>query len=118
MKPLLWAAAIAAVWGVAPATAGDIVYKPIDTNQLVVKPTKAAANLAAQTIELIGATTANSVENNGYVKTINNLFSKKVVVPRTQPGPSPLPTPNLFPSTRYKNYNTPLPPVLAPAPRP
>ncbi len=101
-----------------PALAGDIVYKPIDTNKFVVKPTQAAADLAAATISLLGRTTADTIDRNGYVKTINNLFGRKVVVPHTQLGPSPLPSPNLFPSTQYKNYNNPVRPIMAPAIRP
>jgi hypothetical protein len=87
--------------------AQDIVYKPIDVNRLLVRPTQASASLAEKTIQLLGATTAQAIENNGYVKTINNLFGKKIVVPHTQAGPSPLPAPTLFPSTRYPNYNQP-----------
>ena len=45
------------------------------------------------------------------MKTINNLFSKKIIVPHTQFGPSALPAPTKFPSTYYKNYNTPVMPT-------
>src|SRR5262245_19357063 len=114
MRTLLWTAAALAAIAVGPATAGDIVYKPIDTDKYVVKPTRAAANLAARTIDTVGQTAGNSLKNNGYVKTINNLFSKKVIVPHTQLGPSPLPSPNLFPSTHYKSYNTPVMPTYQP----
>ena len=114
MKNLLWASAALAIVAVGSARAGDILYKPIDTGKLVVQPSQAAANIAAQTIGLVGRSAASSIENNGYVKTLNNLFSKKIIVPHTQSGPSPLPSPNLFPSTRYKNYNTPLMPIYQP----
>ncbi len=95
----------------APATAGDIDFRPVDTNKLVVKPTKAVANLAAGTINLVGQTTAGSLENNGYIKTLNNLFRIKKTEPKFQIGPSALPAPNLYPSTMYKNYNTPVMPI-------
>jgi hypothetical protein len=111
MKKLLWACAAVAVAGGAAAGA-DIVYKPIDTNALVVKPSRTAANLAAQTIDVVGQTAAGSIENNGYVKTINNLFSKKIRIPSFQSGPSALPSPNLFPSTQYKSFNTPVMPTV------
>lgn len=117
MRNMLWAGAAFAAVVVGPARAGDIVYKPIDTNQLVVKPSRAAADIAARTIETVGQTAGNSLANNGYVKTINNLFSKKIIVPHTQRGPSPLPSPNLFPSTQYKNYNTPVMPTYQPVRR-
>ncbi|MBY0458883.1 MAG: hypothetical protein K2V38_16215 [Gemmataceae bacterium] len=105
--------AVALVVG-APATAGDIEFRPVDTNKLVVKPSKAAANLAAGTINLAGQTAANSLENNGYIKTLNNLFGVKKTEPRFQAGPSMLPSPNVFKSTQYTNYNTPAMPIQVP----
>jgi hypothetical protein len=95
-----------------PAAAGDIEFKPIDTQKLVIQPSRTSATLAARTIDSIGQFAAGAIDNNGYVKTINNLFGKKIIVPHTQSGPSPLPSPNLFPSTHYKNYNTPVMPVM------
>ncbi|MCE9566313.1 MAG: hypothetical protein K8U57_30180 [Planctomycetes bacterium] len=114
MKKLLWATAALAIVAVNTATAGDIVYKPINTNKLVVQPSRAAANVASQAINLVGNTAAGSLESNGYIKTINNLFSRKIIVPHTQAGPSALPSPNLFPSTQYKSYNTPVMPIVRP----
>ncbi|WP_439625242.1 hypothetical protein [Gemmata sp.] len=114
MKNLFWAAAAVALVAAGPAAAGDIIYKPIDTNKLVVQPSRTVANVAAQTINVVGNTAAGSLENNGYIKTINNLFSRKIIVPHTQLGPSPLPSPNMFPSTQYKSYNTPLMPINRP----
>jgi hypothetical protein len=113
MKKLMWSVAALALIAVGPAR-GDIVYKPIDTNKLVVKPSNAAANIAAKTIGVVGNTAAGSIEKNGWVKTVNNLFSKKIHTPSTQGGPSSLPTPNLFPSTQYKSFNTPVMPINAP----
>ncbi|MDY3552300.1 hypothetical protein R5W24_001380 [Gemmata sp. JC717] len=103
--------AVALVVG-APAHAGDIEFRPIDTKKLVVQPSKAAANLAAGTINLVGQTTAGAVEGNGWIKTINNLFSVKRTEPKVQAGPSALPAPNQFKSTQYKNYNTPVMPTV------
>lgn len=117
MKNCLWGLAALALIAVRPATAGDIEFKPIDTKKLVVQPSKASANLAARTIDTIGQLAASKIENNGYVKTINNLFSKKIIVPHTQAGPSPLPAPTMFQSTQYKNYNTPVMPILQPVRR-
>ena len=112
MRKFLLGFAALALIAAGPASAGDIEFKPIDTNKYVVAPSRTSANLAARTIDAIGQFTANRIENNGYVKTINNLFSKKIIVPTTQAGPSALPAPTLFPSTRYKNYNTPVMPVM------
>lgn len=111
MKWVVCAAAALALLGGVPAQAGDIEFKPVDTKRLVVQPSKFAANLAAGTINLVGQQTASSIENNGYIKTINNLFSFKRSEPKFQTGPSALPSPNLYRSTQYKSYNTPVMPT-------
>ena len=110
MKRCLWGLAAVAFIGIAPARAGDIVYKPIDPDKFLVRPTAATASLAEKTINMAGHLTSEGIKGNGYVKTINNLFSKKIIVPHTQLGPSSLPAPTMFPSTYYKNYNTPVMP--------
>jgi hypothetical protein len=112
VKNCFWGLAALAILAIGPARAGDVVYKPIDTQKLVVQPSKVAASLASQTINLVGQTAAKSIEQNGYVKTINNLFGKTFFSPKTQAGPSPLPTPNMFSSTQYKSFNTPLTPTM------
>lgn len=101
----------------APATAGDVDFRPIDTRKLVVQPSKTAANLAAGTINLVGQQAAGTIENNGYIKTLNNLFSVKRFAPRFQAGPSALPAPNMYKSTQYVNYNTPVMPTSQPVNR-
>ena len=111
MKKVLWGIAALTLLAVGPARAGDVVFKPIDTQKLVVQPSKLAAGLASKTINLAGQAAAGSIEQNGYVKTINNLFSKKIFSPKTQAGPSALPTPTMFTSTQYKNFNSPVMPV-------
>src|SRR4051812_4910089 len=111
MKWLVCSIAALALLAGVPALAGDIEFKPVDTKKLVVVPSKVAANLAAGTINLVGQTTASSLEGNGWVKTINNLFSVKKTDPKFQAGPSALPSPNLYKSTMYKNYNTPVMPT-------
>lgn len=111
MKWFVCGAAAVALLAAVPAQAGDIEFRPVDTKKLVVMPSKAAANLAAGTINLVGQTAAGSIESNGYIKTINNLFSVKRRSATTQAGPSALPSPNLYQSTQYKNYNTPVMPI-------
>lgn len=110
MKWLVCGAAAVALMAGVPAQAGDVEFKPIDTKNLIVKPTKVAANLAAGTINLVGQQAAGAAEGNGYVKTINNLFSKKWITPTTQP--NGLPSPNMYKSTTYKNYNQPVMPTV------
>lgn len=118
MRHLIWAAAALTIVVAGPASAGDIQFKPIDTNKLVVKPSKAVADLSAATIKLVGNTTAGAVEQNGYVKTINNLFGfRRTVESPVQPGRSPLPVPSLFPSTQYKSNITPVMPSSQPVRR-
>ena len=43
MRNCLWGLAAAALVAAGPARAGDIVFKPIDTNKFVVQPSKATA---------------------------------------------------------------------------
>src|SRR4051812_1751137 len=83
----------------APAKAGDVEFRPIDMKKLVVQPSKAVANLTAGTINLVGQQAAGSIENNGYIKTINNLFSFKRLEAKFQSGPSSLPSPTMYKST-------------------
>jgi hypothetical protein len=112
MKKLLLTGVAFALVAVTSAQAGDVVFTPIDTDKFVIKPSNAAAGVAAKTISVVGTTAGNSLKNNGYVRTINNLFGKKILMPRTQAGPSALPTPNMFPSTQYKSYNRPVMPII------
>jgi hypothetical protein len=118
MKHLVWVAAALTIIVAGPVTAGDIQFKPIDTNTLVVKPSKAAADLSSKAIQLVGNTTAGAVESDGFVKTINNLFGfKRSVSMPVQAGRSPLPAPQVFSSTQYKSYNTPVMPTSQPVRR-
>jgi hypothetical protein len=112
MKWFVCTAAAVVLMAAVPAQAGDIEFKPVDTNKLIVQPSKTAANLAAGTINLVGQQTAGAVKENGYVKTINNLFSFKRIIPTTQAGSSALPAPTMYKSTQYKNYNTPVMPTV------
>lgn len=95
-----------------PANARDYEFKPIDTKRLVVQPSRTAANLAAGTINLVGGAAASAVEGNGYVKTLNNLFGIKRTEPKFQTGRSSIPSPNLYKSTQYQNYNQPVMPTV------
>lgn len=109
----LLAGSVGVGWGGTSARAADLVFKPIDTEKLVIKPTQAAADLVSQTIKIVGTTTASVVEKDGFVKTINNLFRSPT--PQTRQ-PNGLPLPSMFPSTHYKSYNTPMMPILGPTP--
>lgn len=101
------AAALAATAGVAQ----ERVFKPIDTQNLVVKPTAAAADLAAKSIQLAGNTAAAQVDESLYVKAVNFLFGSRQPaegVP-TQPGRSPIPVPSAYP--QYDSVIKPVMPI-------
>lgn len=109
MTRWLCAAALAAL--AAGPLAADDRFVPIDTNKLVVRPTRTVSAMTAGTINMVGNAAADGVQNHGFVKTFNNLFGyTRPKPPLTQAGPSPLPNPVLYPSTRYANYNTPVMP--------
>ncbi len=112
MKWLVCLTVVLAFTAGVPAGAADVEFKPIDTKKLVVGPSKAAATLAAGTINLVGQATAGPIEKNGYVKTINNLLGFKRLDPRVQAGRSALPAPNMYKSTLYPSYNTPAMPSV------
>ncbi len=117
MKYLVCAATALAL-AAGNAHAADTKFKPIDTEKLLVQPSRTAAKLSAATINLVGNTAANQVESDGFVKTINNLFGfRRQTMSPIQPGPSPLPAPGLFRSMHYKNYNTPVMPKSMPSRR-
>ncbi|MBY0513776.1 MAG: hypothetical protein K2P78_07670 [Gemmataceae bacterium] len=116
MRNVLYGLAAAVVLVAVPTGTGASDGVPIDTKKLVVKPTKAVADLTSQTINLAGSAAAGQIQNNGYVKTFNNIF-KKPTPATIQSGPSPLPVPRLFPSTAYPNYNTPVMPTAMPVRR-
>jgi hypothetical protein len=105
-------AAVAVVATAGVSSAQGLVYKPIDTNQLVVQPTDAATNIFSGTLRYISRAVADAVDGNGYVKTLNNLlgFSSPPTA-TSQPGFSPLPLPGTYPSTGYKNSFVPAMPT-------
>jgi hypothetical protein len=111
-------AAGAVAVGLTLATAGSaaaqqpLTFKPIDTEALIVKPTDQAAGLFSGISRVSSRIIAGSLDQNGFVKTINNLFGRKTPPPGPQQGLSQLPNPGLYPSTRYPNSFQPMMPVL------
>jgi hypothetical protein len=83
------------------------VSKPIDTDKFVVRPTNAVANATgtttAGTIRAIGSTIANTIENNGFVRTFNNLLGRRATPASAQAGFSALPPASSFQSLQYPN---------------
>jgi hypothetical protein len=123
MRGIILMAAVAAIAGTASAQSqpGPFIYKPIDTNKYLVQPTDAAASVTAgatsSTFRTITRTIASTIENNGFVRTINNVFGRRAKPDPVQPGFSPLPTTGTYQSTSYPNAFTPAMPVAGTAGR-
>ena len=109
-RAILARAAVATTAGA--ASAQGLEYKPIDTNALVVQPTDAATNIFSRTARFVSRAVADTIEDNGFVRTLNNLLGFKPQPKQTaQPGLSPLPLPGLYPSTGYRNSFVPAMPT-------
>lgn len=91
---------------------GPFQYKPIDTEKFLVQPTDQAAGFFANASRTMSRMMANTIENNGFVRTFNNLFGTQQPAPLVQPGLSPLPPVTAFPSTQYPNSFQPRMPVM------
>jgi hypothetical protein len=104
-----WVAGALLVLAMAGGAAAQtpFVSKPIDTDKFVVRPTNAVANATgsttAGTIRTIGSTIANTIENNGFVRTFNNLLGRRATPPSAQAGFSALPPASSFQSLQYPN---------------
>lgn len=117
MRRVIAGAVLALTWA-GTASAQGLTYqpqgggKPIDTNQLVVQPADTATNIFSSASRYVSRVVANTIESNGFVKTINNLLGRKPDGPNTvQPGPSRLPDPRTYQSTMYKNSFSPAMPT-------
>ena len=99
-----FAGAVAAVACFTGSASAQIKSVPIDTSAYVVKPVDTTTTILGGTARYLGRVTANYIDNNGFVKTFNNLLGKTPPAappPPTQPGFSPLPHPSLYPSNSY-----------------
>ncbi len=103
MRHLLAAAAVALglTLSTGSAQAQDITSVPIDTNSLVVRPADTATNIFGRTSQYLSRSVANVIDDNGFVRTINRLLGRTVSANNRQP--NGLPSPTLYPSTRYPN---------------
>lgn len=97
------AAAVAGVGIGAGSAQAQISSKPIDTENLVIKPVAATTGVVGSTVNFVSRVTASAIDNSFLVKTVNKLFGGKSNVPTTQNGLSPLPSPSQYPSTYYKS---------------
>jgi hypothetical protein len=109
-RAVLAAAALVATAGA--ASAQGLVFKPIDTDALVVQPTDAATGIFSGTVRYVSRVVADAIDQDGFVKTLNNLLGiRSDPKPTTQPGYSPLPLPGSYPSTQYRNSFVPVMPT-------
>ncbi|HEY2786657.1 MAG TPA: hypothetical protein VGJ05_16955 [Fimbriiglobus sp.] len=96
-----------------PATAQSPAFKPIDTTKFVVNPANTTADASSFSIRYIGKVIANTIENNGVVRTLNNLLGKPAAPAPTQPGFSSYPNPTSYPSTQYQSVIKPVLPQMS-----
>ena len=92
---------IAAVAGT--ASAQRPASKVVDTDSLVIKPVDTTTNVVGRTFQYVSRVTADSIDNNALIRTVNNLFGTKAKAAPMQAGLSPLPDPSSYPSTYYKS---------------
>ncbi len=115
MRFLGLAAAFVVISAANASAQTPFVYKPIDTDKFVVRPTNTVANATGNTIggtiRAIGGTIANTIENNGFVRTFNNLLGRRATPASAQAGFSALPPASAFQSINYPNTFTPRMPV-------
>ena len=109
MRRMLAGAVLMLAWaGAAPAQA--LAYKPLDANQLVVQPTDTATNIFSGTSRFVSRVVANTIENNGFVRTINSLLGRRADAPNTtQAGYSPLPSPGSYPGAGRNSFTPAMP---------
>jgi hypothetical protein len=96
-----------------PAAAQTPAFKPIDTTKFVVNPADTTAAASSSSIRFLGRTIANTIENNGVVRALNSLLGRRATPAPTQPGFSPYPLPNSFPSTQYQSAIKPTLPAMS-----
>ena len=85
----------------ATASAQTIKSKPLDTDLLVVKPADTATNIFSGTSRYLSRAVAGTIEDNGFVRTINSLLGRTTT--RQTKQSNGLPLPGTYPSTGYVN---------------
>ena len=89
--------------GAGTASAQRPPSKVIDTDSLLIKPVDTTTNLVGRTFQYVSRVTADTIDNNALIRTVNNLFGTKAKGAPTQAGLSPLPDPSSYPSSYYKS---------------
>ena len=100
-----FAGAIAAFCTFTSSASAQVKSVPIDTSAYVVKPVDTTTSILGGAARYVSRVTANAIDNNGFVKTVNNLLGRtpSTPAPAVQNGLSPLPHPGSYPSNYYKS---------------
>jgi hypothetical protein len=103
MSKLFWVVLALGVMAISAnsASAQGLDYRPVDTNKLVVQPADSATNIFSGTSRIVSRVVADVIDDNAFVRTINNILGRRDRRATTQPNGLPLPT--MYDSTRYKN---------------
>jgi hypothetical protein len=101
--------ATAVLAGAGTAQAQQREFKVVDTTNLVVKPVATTTGIFAQSTQYVSQVVAGMIDNNGIIKTVNNLFGQRPKAAPIQGGLSPLPDPRSYPSGYY---NSPIKPAM------
>ena len=104
--------ALCAVLASTSGASAQIQNKVVDTNALIVQPADTATNIFSATAKYMNRVVANTIDGNGFVKTINNLLGGTPDPKRTTQT-NGLPLPGNYESTRYKNSFTPALPTYS-----
>ncbi len=111
MRPtVLGLGALCAVLAASSPARAQFSNKPIDTNALIVQPADTATNIFSATAKYMNRVVANTIDGDGFVKTINNLLGRRSDPKRTTQD-NGLPLPGDFQSTRYASPISPAMPT-------
>ena len=101
LRAIVAAVALGLGLGTGTASAQTYTSRPIDTNNLIVQPADTATNIFTGTSRILSRAVAGTIEDNGFVRSINSLLGRTTTTQTRQAGGLPLP--GTYPSTRYKN---------------
>lgn len=93
------------------SSAQNLKFKPVDTDLGIVQPVETATNIFSGTARYVSRAIADTIDSNGFVKTLNNLLGRTPDPKQTTQFGSNLPMPGLYQSTRYPNSFKPATPT-------
>ena len=92
------------------AQAQGLDFRPVDTTKLV-QASDSGVNLVSGTAKILNRAVADTIDNNGFVRTLNNLLGRRAD-PKATTQPGGLPLPGQYQSTRYQNSFQPAYPTV------